>query len=51
MSNKLYYLDMNSVAALSLHPGSKVNINLIKPCGPAKMTEIKKDICGNIDDQ
>ncbi|XP_065356789.1 insulin receptor substrate 1 [Calliphora vicina] len=43
--------DMNSVAALSLDPGSKANTNLIKPCGPAKVTDIKKDICGNIDDQ
>ncbi|XP_037825954.1 insulin receptor substrate 1-like [Lucilia sericata] len=43
--------DMNSVAALSLGPGCKVNMNLIKQNCSAKVTDINKIICGNIDDQ
>ncbi|KNC25143.1 hypothetical protein FF38_03567 [Lucilia cuprina] len=41
--------DMNSVAALSLGPGCKVNMNHIKQNCSAKVADINK--CGNVDDQ
>ncbi|XP_046801268.1 insulin receptor substrate 1 isoform X3 [Lucilia cuprina] len=43
--------DMNSVAALSLGPGCKVNMNHIKQNCSAKVADINKIICGNVDDQ